>query len=219
MQESKRAEVLQEQEQKRLASAPPRGQGDQVPSPLRPAPRGTHSGWSCAVPQSDLMFQRESAKGMGEDEEKFDDSIDVNQTYSWHDKYRPRKPRYFNRVHTGCAAADCAPLARAALSAALLFLQLRLEQVQPDALRPRQPPAEGRAGVQVQRAWPPAESLAARARHTGRRCAQIFYPDLIDRSKTPSYTLHPVEGTQDVCQIRFHAGPPYEVRYAPPGAV
>jgi len=75
------------------------------------------TGWSCAVPQSDLMFQRESAKGMGEDEEKFDDSIDVNQTYSWHDKYRPRKPRYFNRVHTGCAAADCAPLARAALSA------------------------------------------------------------------------------------------------------
>jgi len=62
------------------------------------------------------MFQRESAKGMGEDEEKFDDSIDVNQTYSWHDKYRPRKPRYFNRVHTGCAAADCAPLARAAHS-------------------------------------------------------------------------------------------------------
>ena len=117
MQESKRAEVLQEQEEKRLASAPPRGQGDQVPSPLRPAPRGTHSGWCCAVPQSDLMFQRESAKGMGEDEEKFDDSIDVNQTYSWHDKYRPRKPRYFNRVHTGCAAADCAPLARAALSA------------------------------------------------------------------------------------------------------
>lgn len=23
------------------------------------------------------------------------------QTYWWHDKYRPRKPRYFNRVKTG----------------------------------------------------------------------------------------------------------------------
>ena len=33
LQESKRAEVLQEQEQKRLASAPPHGQGDQVSSP------------------------------------------------------------------------------------------------------------------------------------------------------------------------------------------
>lgn len=26
------------------------------------------------------------------------------QAYWWHDKYRPRKPKYFNRVHTGCAA-------------------------------------------------------------------------------------------------------------------
>lgn len=24
-----------------------------------------------------------------------------NTVYSWHDKFRPRKPRYFNRVHTG----------------------------------------------------------------------------------------------------------------------
>ena len=23
------------------------------------------------------------------------------QTYAWSDKYRPRKPRYYNRVHTG----------------------------------------------------------------------------------------------------------------------
>jgi Cactus-binding C-terminus of cactin protein len=23
------------------------------------------------------------------------------QVYWWHDKYRPRKPKYFNRVHTG----------------------------------------------------------------------------------------------------------------------
>jgi hypothetical protein len=25
----------------------------------------------------------------------------ANQHYSWSDKYRPRKPRYYNRVHTG----------------------------------------------------------------------------------------------------------------------
>lgn len=24
-----------------------------------------------------------------------------HQSYSWSDKYRPRKPRYYNRVHTG----------------------------------------------------------------------------------------------------------------------
>ena len=47
------------------------------------------------------MFKRESAKGMGANEEAFDGAVDVNQTYWWHDKYRPRKPRYFNRVHTG----------------------------------------------------------------------------------------------------------------------
>lgn len=30
------------------------------------------------------------------------------QVYWWHDKYRPRRPKYFNRVHTGCAqAAGC----------------------------------------------------------------------------------------------------------------
>lgn len=23
------------------------------------------------------------------------------QAYTWEDKYRPRKPRYFNKVHTG----------------------------------------------------------------------------------------------------------------------
>jgi hypothetical protein len=51
--------------------------------------------------QADLMFKRESAKGMGANEEAFDGAVDVNQTYWWHDKYRPRKPRYFNRVHTG----------------------------------------------------------------------------------------------------------------------
>jgi len=25
----------------------------------------------------------------------------LEQVYWWHDKYRPRKPKYFNRVHTG----------------------------------------------------------------------------------------------------------------------
>eukprot|EP01043_Picozoa_sp_COSAG02_P097872 COSAG02_NODE_34061_length_490_cov_0.800512_1_plen_96_part_10 len=46
----------------------------------------------------------------------------------------------------------------------------------------------------------------------GAGCDQVFYPDLIDRSKTPSYSLHPVEGNPDQVQIRFKAGPPYEVK-------
>lgn len=27
--------------------------------------------------------------------------VNVEQYYNWSDKYRPRKPRYYNRVHTG----------------------------------------------------------------------------------------------------------------------
>ena len=56
------------------------------------------------------MFKRESAKGMGENEEVFDGAVDVNQTYWWHDKYRPRKPRYFNRVHTGYVSVPLVPV-------------------------------------------------------------------------------------------------------------
>ncbi|KAI3888890.1 hypothetical protein MKX03_036074, partial [Papaver bracteatum] len=29
------------------------------------------------------------------------------QIYWWHDKYRPRKPKYFNRVHTGYEWNQC----------------------------------------------------------------------------------------------------------------
>lgn len=45
----------------------------------------------------------EAAKqGMGKDETSFTDEATIDrQTYLWSDKYRPRKPRYFNRVHTG----------------------------------------------------------------------------------------------------------------------
>ena len=37
----------------------------------------------------------------------------------------------------------------------------------------------------------------------------IFYPDLVDRSKTPSFALEPADH-QEFCLIRFHGGPPYE---------
>ena len=48
------------------------------------------------------MYSREQETGFDEDETQFDEEILVeSKTYSWHDKYRPRKPRYFNRVHTG----------------------------------------------------------------------------------------------------------------------
>ena len=46
-------------------------------------------------------LEKEAKKGMGEDEAVFSVESLLEQSYEWSDKYRPRKPRYFNRVHTG----------------------------------------------------------------------------------------------------------------------
>ncbi|XP_044265541.1 cactin isoform X2 [Tribolium madens] len=54
------------------------------------------------ITKEEILLQREARKGMGDDEAQF--SVEAaldNQVYLWSDKYRPRKPRYFNRVHTG----------------------------------------------------------------------------------------------------------------------
>ncbi|KAJ7390540.1 hypothetical protein OS493_024577 [Desmophyllum pertusum] len=63
------------------------------------------SGGTAAVDKSVLsvgMVATEAGKGMGPDEESFNVPVPVSQkTYLWSDKYRPRKPRFFNRVHTG----------------------------------------------------------------------------------------------------------------------
>eukprot|EP00004_Rigifila_ramosa_P009342 TRINITY_DN2084_c1_g1_i2.p1 TRINITY_DN2084_c1_g1~~TRINITY_DN2084_c1_g1_i2.p1 ORF type:complete len:371 (-),score=71.79 TRINITY_DN2084_c1_g1_i2:375-1487(-) len=51
---------------------------------------------------ADDMVAAESAKGMDEDEEVFNLEVPLEgQAISWKDKYRPRKPKFFNRVHTG----------------------------------------------------------------------------------------------------------------------
>eukprot|EP00090_Calanus_glacialis_P009333 TRINITY_DN17717_c0_g1_i1.p1 TRINITY_DN17717_c0_g1~~TRINITY_DN17717_c0_g1_i1.p1 ORF type:complete len:739 (+),score=272.19 TRINITY_DN17717_c0_g1_i1:35-2251(+) len=46
-------------------------------------------------------LEKEARKGMGQDEATFSVESALEQSYEWSDKYRPRKPRYFNRVHTG----------------------------------------------------------------------------------------------------------------------
>lgn len=52
---------------------------------------------------SEAMYRAEAEKDLDEEEELFNLEEDLpNPTsYNWEDKYRPRKPRYFNRVHTG----------------------------------------------------------------------------------------------------------------------
>ncbi|KAJ8271103.1 hypothetical protein GJAV_G00122800 [Gymnothorax javanicus] len=47
-------------------------------------------------------FVRRAREGMGGDEAQFSVELPLTgKMYLWADKYRPRKPRFFNRVHTG----------------------------------------------------------------------------------------------------------------------
>jgi len=83
------------------------------------------------------------------------------------DKYRPRKPRFINKVRTG-------------------YDWTKYNQAHYDKDNP-----------------PPRVVQGYRF--------NIFYPDLIDPSKTPTYRLEPdPDGNPDMCIIRFMAGPPYE---------
>ena len=52
---------------------------------------------------SEALYRAEAEKELDEEEELFnlEENIVNPTTYNWEDKYRPRKPRYFNRVHTG----------------------------------------------------------------------------------------------------------------------
>jgi hypothetical protein len=87
------------------------------------------------------------------------------QTLSWDDKYRPRKPRYFNRVRTG----------------------YEWNRYNRTHYTKENPPPKTVQGYKF----------------------NIFYPDLIDVTDTPSY--HISKGKSPGTKIiRFHAGPPYE---------
>ncbi|GFR50783.1 hypothetical protein Agub_g13048 [Astrephomene gubernaculifera] len=50
------------------------------------------------------MFRAQSERTMGQDEgdRTFGGEVSLeSKVYWWHEKYKPRKPKYFNRVHTG----------------------------------------------------------------------------------------------------------------------
>jgi hypothetical protein len=51
---------------------------------------------------AEAMYRAEMERDLDEEEEVFNTEAPLaTSTYAWGDKYRPRKPRYFNRVHTG----------------------------------------------------------------------------------------------------------------------
>ena len=124
------------------------------------------------------LYEREVARGVSDNEEIFTGEEEVSTTKpAWADKYRPRKPRYFNRVQMG-------------------YEWNKYNQTHYDH---DNPPPKVVQGYKF----------------------NIFYPDLIDKSKAPTYRIEreggrkrgqsfAPAGEEDTCLIRFIAGPPYE---------
>jgi len=121
-----------------------------------------------AVHEQDALVDAEARKGMDAGEARFSFEIPLEKKVAWwHDKYKPRKPKYFNRVHTG-------------------YEWNKYNQTHYDH---DNPPPKMVQGYKF----------------------NVFYPDLIDRTKTPTYDLLPdPDGSKDVCILRIRGGPPYE---------
>ncbi len=93
-------------------------------------------------------------------------TVASSSQYWWNDKYRPRKPRFFNRVKTG-------------------FDWHKYNQAHYDK---ENPPPKVVQGYKF----------------------NIFYPDLIDPYKPPTFAVEKIPDNVDYAIIRFSAGPPYE---------
>ncbi|KAI1334357.1 mid region of cactin-domain-containing protein [Xylariaceae sp. FL0016] len=125
------------------------------------------------------LYEREVARGISENEEIFtaEETVPSAAQPQWADKYRPRKPRYFNRVQMG-------------------YEWNKYNQTHYDH---DNPPPKVVQGYKF----------------------NIFYPDLIDKTKAPTFKIvrehgrrrgesFAPAGEEDTCLIRFIAGPPYE---------
>ena len=125
------------------------------------------------------LYEREVARGVQEDEEIFtgEEEVSTLSKQQWVGKYRPRKPRYFNRVQMG-------------------YEWNKYNQTHYDH---DNPPPKVVQGYKF----------------------NIFYPDLIDKAKAPTYRIERENGRkrgqsfapageEDTCLIRFISGPPYE---------
>lgn len=156
------------------ATAPPASSAP-PPGTARFAPAGNED-FSQATK---ALYDREVARGIGEGEEIFnaEEAVPGMSKPLWADKYRPRKPRYFNRVLMG-------------------YEWNKYNQTHYDHDNP-----------------PPKVVQGYRF--------NIFYPDLIDKTKAPTFKIirehgrrkgesFAPAGKEDTCLIRFIAGPPYE---------
>ncbi|KAF5393550.1 hypothetical protein D9757_000270 [Collybiopsis confluens] len=123
---------------------------------------------SSADMASEALYRAEAERELDEEEELFnmEENIVNPTSYNWEDKYRPRKPRYFNRVHTG-------------------YEWNKYNQTHYDT---DNPPPKVVQGYKF----------------------NIFYPDLIDKSKAPTYKIIKEPGNDETVLLFFSAGPPYE---------
>jgi len=124
------------------------------------------------------LYEREVARGVEEGEEIFTAEEEVATARpQWAGSYKPRKPRYFNRVQMG-------------------YEWNKYNQTHYDH---DNPPPKVVQGYKF----------------------NIFYPDLVDKAKAPTYKIERENGRKrgqsfapagedDTCLIRFVAGPPYE---------
>lgn len=143
------------------------------------------AGRFAAIPNDDFsqatkaLYEKEVARGISENEEIFagEEDVDTKSKALWSGKYRPRKPRYFNRVQMG-------------------YEWNKYNQTHYDH---DNPPPKVVQGYKF----------------------NIFYPDLIDKTKAPTYKIEreggrkkgqsfAPAGEEDTCLIRFVSGPPYE---------
>lgn len=109
--------------------------------------------------QKDARLEAEAKRGMNDEERRFSNEVPLEQqSYLWSDKYRPRKPRYFNRVHTG-------------------FEWNKYNQTHYDL---DNPPPKIVQGYKF----------------------NIFYPDLLDPTKPPEFTVIPCDDP-DFAVLKF----------------
>lgn len=93
---------------------------------------------------SEALYRAEAERDLDEEEELFnlEENIVNPTTYNWEDKYRPRKPRYFNRVHTGYEWNKYNQTHYEYVITSPVFLSCSID------LQHGQPTPQGRTGVQ-----------------------------------------------------------------------
>ncbi|PIL37198.1 hypothetical protein GSI_00891 [Ganoderma sinense ZZ0214-1] len=139
-----------------------------IPKTIQAAPEQQDVETPSNADLAEALYRAEAERELDEEEELFnvEESITRPTSYNWEDKYRPRKPRYFNRVHTG-------------------YEWNKYNQTHYDT---DNPPPKVVQGYKF----------------------NIFYPDLIDKSKAPTYKIVKEPGNDETVLLHFSAGPPYE---------